>query len=588
MDKTTQNSGQASASAKRRMMDFAPSKLNNTSSNLTNTPSTLSGTSNKLTDASSKLANASSRTGTATPSKSTAASVTNQPQATSMNDFGKPITAFHQESHNTCAAQTAPGQTPATPVTSAKAVINARFANQTRPMSGPTMKTSAREAVNHIASSVPGSPKSAANLHHGSIQNSMNMQSVRASASALLQRSAPPAPRPPRIIESKNSYDPLAHVPSATRQSAPRTRTPQDISAPVVKTSLQLNRNTRPRQSPVILPANSAKGTKRLSSLLAAQKQRATMRPAPNPAYRGASTMRNPQAMSNPQVMRDPQMTNQRTYSEQDFARHQAIEVAKNAKMADIIDNKLGAPGRRIEPIVIEDTAKHPENSPTHEFVVAADISRIAEATIAERVPQPLEVKRINRSERLGTIENSPTHRPHRQIPTANRPTYNQATRPATAQMVENRVAPGSHNFQADNNPTYSFSRPKDQGIATDKKNKSDNKSKSLGKNRYSATEKSPFLKSVQVDKRPLSDSSVPPQPTTVNTGLTSRSERKKEVKRVKVKAKQQQQNLPSRPTVIIPASRRSRAPLVFLILLTVILGAIVGTATYFFFFNEF
>lgn len=524
MDKTVQNPTQQSASNKRRMMDFVPSKPISTS--------------RQSADDRSK-------------------------------GQDKPITALHQEAHN--AKQDNSNQASATPVTSAKAAINARFANQTQTSSAPRMVTSAREAVN-TAANAPGSPKSAAHLHHGSIQDNMNMRSVRTSASAILQRTSS-APKPPRIIESKNSYDPLAHVPSAAQQSSARLRPAQDISSPVVKTSLQLNRNMRPKQSPVILPADSAKGTKRLSSLLAAQKQRATTRPAPNPAYRGAS------------AMRDSQMTNRRTYSAQDFARQQAIKVAQNAKMADIIDSKLGAPGRRIEPIVVEDADK--PRTPSHESIVANDINRIAEATIAERVPQSLEVKRVTpetqmrgrrQPSELGVVED------HADYTARPRP----SGRSVTAQMVESRVAPGSHNFQADNNPTYSFSRPKGQDSriqSSDKRGKNDNKSKSSGKNRYSATEKSPFLKSVQVDKRPLSDSSIPPQPTVINTGLTSRSERKKEVKRVKAK---QQQNLPSRPTVIIPASRRSRAPLFFLILLTVILGAIVGTATYFFFFNEF
>lgn len=481
------------------------------------------------------------------------------PQSTAnkrrMMDFApsKPITPASQGANT---ATTPP--TPATPVTSAKAAINARFAERanqpSQAKSSPRMVTSAREAVNTAMSGPLGSPKSAAHLHHGSIQR--NMESVRTSASALLQRSAPPAPKPPRIIESKNSYDPLARVPSAANKSITRPRVSSNAVPPVVKTSLKLGNNMRPKQSPVILPAGN--GTKRLSNLLATQKQRANTRPAPNPAYRGVSTVR------------DTQMTNRRTYSEQDFARRQALETAKHAKMADIIDAELGAPGRPAAPITVEDVKEEPQPSP-REAAVAEDISRIAEATIAERVPQSLEVKRTKPGQ-------SPAH-PQPSSPNAQSP---------AARLVEKRIAPGANNFRADNSPTYSFSRPKNQpspATPMAKKGKVDSRDKLSNKNRYSATEKSPFLKSVQVDKRPLSDSSIPPQPTTVNTGLTTKSERKKEVKRVKAK---QQQNLPSRPTVIIPASRRSRAPLFFLVVLTVILGAIVGTATYFFFFNEF
>lgn len=461
----------------------------------------------------------------------------------------------------------------ATPVTSAKAAINARYAANPSSTSAK-MVSSAREAMNRSVASAPSSPKSASNLHHGSIQRSM--ESTRTSASALLRRSAKPAPKPPRIIESKNSYDPLAHVPqSPTRVTRPAYH--QDVAAPTVKTSLKLGQTMRPKQSPVILPADAK--AKRLSNLLAAQKRR-NPNATPNPAYRGSS-------------VRDPQMVARRTYSEQEFARRQAYDTAKNAKMADIIDAELGAPGR----IVVEEV-REPEE--TRETLVAQDISRIAEATIAERVPQPLEVKRTAEPADLGVVEDYAEARTGlrrrstmssvSQKPEVHLPNEDRANAPmsAASRAVARKVAPGSNNFKADNSPTYSFTRPKEQNsnafhAITVRKPE---KTKPSGKNRYSATEKSPFLKSVQVDKRPLSDSSIPPQPTLVNPSVTTRGERKKEVKRAK--AKQQQQNLPSRPTVIIPASRRSRAPLFFLILLTVILGAIVGTATYFFFFNEF
>lgn len=45
-------------------------------------------------------------------------------------------------------------------------------------------------------------------------------------------------------------------------------------------------------------------------------------------------------------------------------------------------------------------------------------------------------------------------------------------------------------------------------------------------------------------------------------------------------------QDLPQRPTVIVPASRRSKVPLFFLILFTIILGAVVGAAAYLCFFQ--
>lgn len=468
-----------------------------------------------------------------------------------------------------------PADSPAaTPVTSAKAAINARFANRPNKPTSFQMVNSAREAVNRAATA-PKSPKSAANLHHGSIQRSM--ESVQTSASALLPHSAKPKRQAPRIIESKNSYDPLARAARPPLRAPERPANTPRQATPVVKTSLKLNPAARPKQSPVILPPESRQGTRKLSSLLSAQKNRQNI--AHNPAYQGASARRDPQIVARP------------TYSEQDFARRQAFETARRAKMADIIDAELGAPSRQAQPVMADEMnaqaiavpsgrAKFEGSSPEspnpisleeeRERVVADDISRIAEATIAETVPQRLEVKREAPPARATTSATS--------VVTTSA-SFNRNSRPFTGADLKRKISPGANNFEADNNPTYSFTRSKNQTVPEAEK------SRSAHKNRYSATEKSPFLKSVQVDKRPLSDSSIPPQPTVVNSNVTSRSDRKKEVKRAKTR---QQQNLPSRPTVIIPSSRRSRAPLFFLILLTVLLGAIVGTATYFFFFNEF
>lgn len=44
--------------------------------------------------------------------------------------------------------------------------------------------------------------------------------------------------------------------------------------------------------------------------------------------------------------------------------------------------------------------------------------------------------------------------------------------------------------------------------------------------------------------------------------------------------------DLPARPTVIVPSSRRSKAPLFFLIMVTILLGAAVGGAVYLCFFQ--
>lgn len=76
------------------------------------------------------------------------------------------------------------------------------------------------------------------------------------------------------------------------------------------------------------------------------------------------------------------------------------------------------------------------------------------------------------------------------------------------------------------------------------------------------------FLNSISVEKRPLS-----------NRASTAR-------KNIYPKKPTKTPDTPVRPTVVVPASQQSKAPIIFFILLTVILGAVVGAVTYFCFFQ--
>ncbi len=119
------------------------------------------------------------------------------------------------------------------------------------------------------------------------------------------------------------------------------------------------------------------------------------------------------------------------------------------------------------------------------------------------------------------------------------------------------------------------------------------------------------FLKSVNVEKRPLSHdnagipagphSTAPSSPVspekpvklgTVRT-VSHRSTFAKASKPPKEKHRKEKSGeqdagraLPDRPTVIVPASHRSNAPLFFLLILTILLGAAVGAAAYLCFFQ--
>lgn len=120
------------------------------------------------------------------------------------------------------------------------------------------------------------------------------------------------------------------------------------------------------------------------------------------------------------------------------------------------------------------------------------------------------------------------------------------------------------------------------------------------------------FLKSVNVEKRPLShdNAGIPASPRSVTSSAPVSPEKPvklgtvrtvsrrstfskapkppKEKHRKKDKQQEKEGNLalPDRPTVIVPASHRSNAPLFFLLILTILLGAAVGAAAYLCFFQ--
>ena len=98
----------------------------------------------------------------------------------------------------------------------------------------------------------------------------------------------------------------------------------------------------------------------------------------------------------------------------------------------------------------------------------------------------------------------------------------------------------------------------------------------SLNNTRYALGERSPFfLQSVSVEKRPLS-SGRPSARTTARKNVYPKKPTPKPEKAPK----------PSLPTIVVPDSHRSKAPLIALIIFTILLGALVGAAAYLFFFQ--
>ena len=152
-------------------------------------------------------------------------------------------------------------------------------------------------------------------------------------------------------------------------------------------------------------------------------------------------------------------------------------------------------------------------------------------------------------------------------------------------------------NTSANNDAAIHAEQSAAQASRADKATSAD--SRTPDNNRYALGGQSPFfLKSVSVEKRPLSDAPTRRADTIspIYTDPGDEVPRKnvydgksgsKSAKSQSAKAKKSNpRDLPQRPTVIIPSSRRSHTPLFLLLILTVILGAAVGAAVYFFFFQ--
>lgn len=484
------------------------------------------------------------------------------------------------------------------PVTSAKAAINAMYAQQAHPDT-PVLAPSAREAVNAAASQSQRNSKSAANLHHGSIQK--NMETSRPSASALLQRAKSPqlssAETTPRF-----SFDPLA------RTSAPKPKVktePKQQDIPVIRTSLKLGSSARPKPTPVILPPNSrmarvarpvgAKMPSKLTQLLShrpvdaqiiqpntinpsgrtkqlASGQKSLAKPSNDgqlevqilsskaPAKAPSTAPPKPAAkVPRPAgPVRDPQMRAGSTVK---------AHVAGKASAAPLWPN---AAASALSP-------KPKFRSAPKGYAAAAPSSAQADSTYVMTAPPKLNLshsKPAAEEAEFGVVEDY--HAPRAPEPLGDKaPIGRLKAQEVASGHGGSADAPA---IKADNTSNYSFSR------------KDKEKPKPVDNNRYALGGQSPFLKTVNVEKRPLSDNAAPARPNKIERPKIDDKSTKSSRKNVyakKHKSKSEvRQELPQRPTVIIPSSRRSKVPLFFLILATIILGAIVGAAAYLCFFQ--
>lgn len=550
--------------AHRRQIDFAPSKPLYPPLRTSNSKNSSASThvQPEKTPSTSGTANNSSAQSSSSISPSEADRlanmVANLPSVggSSNKSSGTPTHARPANSHapqSSVTPTSSPYVLPTTPVTSAKAAINAMYAEQTKHASAAPAP-SARELVNASAGQ-PTSPKSAASFHHGSIQRSM--ESTRTSASAILKMAKTEQPNL-EDLQPGNSADPLTSSSAVTRG----LKKVESDEIPVVRTSLKLGKSgSRQKQTAVVLPANS-----RMAQ--AARSVEAPELPTRSPGRlaRLIGGRRQP--------------TNRRT-----------ITAGNSRAIASGIDNysvpvpssssqlALGSGVR--DPQMVPAPANYATSNSTRfrtkprNYSVSQPQTLSVDSSYVMTTPPKLSSARTA-SANLGVVEDY--HPPKA-------PAIAIGDRAPIGQIKTQRVASGhggpaplDSSFEADATAKYSFLQKA--------KKPTDN-------NRYALGGQSPFLKSVSVEKRPLSDNAKPYDysvRTSEKTGVKPGSKlSKKNVYSKKKSPKPDlgpRQDLPTRPTVIIPASRRSKLPLFFLLLFTILLGAVVGAAVYLCFFQ--
>lgn len=461
-------------------------------------------------------------------------------------------------------------ETPVTPVRSAKDVINAMYAQDADKRLSNYLASSAQEIIN---AGGRGGAKSAANLHRGSIQH--QMESARPSASGML-RAAKAAPKP-QPKDTTTSMDPLARRSTSTttvkRRVTTRPAASNATAAPVIKTSLKL---APKRKAPVAMPAsarsgmrlrssdgmiNNTKGQTALAKALSGRRATSTTRPAQPmqmaPAAEVEESVRLMQQATR-QVLGQPEPVSVKRATPRPKRR------SARGLMQDVVRAARPASNNPMTQAANEypaDSVRHRFQTAPKEFVAEPTVQKDAyvgfddfgdippdelkeEQTINSKPPVDIygmmDEEPVGSAVNLGVVED-----------------YNPQGDTVSGGIKEQKVAQGSGKVAPDNH-------------------------------KYALGGQSPFfLKSVSVEKRPLSDGPKKGTATAPEGTLYERpSAEPIGKKNVYSKKTEPKTAIPTKPTVIIPASRRSKAPLICLLILTVVLGAAVGAFIYLCFFQ--
>ncbi len=486
------------------------------------------------------------------------------------------------------------GASPSQPVASARDAINAakrqaarKFASDSGNSKPTTIAPPAETA------------KSASKLHHGFIQRSM--ESTRASASALLKNSKGEKPNTPAVRTSlKLGADALPTKPVATlppnarmaRAARPvdkqgniivkQAKRAKKILTPSARRAKQLAQRSIEAQTsaPRSIPINGttpAGKPKQRSIAISDGSSQITVTDASNNKnvknIKGVNSINGTSRTAN-HPAKTPSQTRSSARSQAPGLEHpQAQPLPQNSK----------TPAGSERPLIGGRSVAQPNAAP--QVAGAASGTHIIKGSATN---QPLAARRLQ-----------PAASPNRPNP-----------RPAAPELdglgvVEDYAAPDSRRpaeASETSTPGLNARDPKNP-----KAHKAEDNRRTLGK-------QSPFfLKSVNVEKRPLSHETAgiaavsgprraASYSPTASYAAAAPAEKPSKAKFGNIRSRGRkksldagpgddflapmQQNLPERPTVIVPSSRRSSAPLFFLVLLTVILGAAVGAAAYLCFFQ--
>lgn len=433
------------------------------------------------------------------------------------------------------------------PAKSAKDAINAMYADGAAKTGlGDYLASSAKEIINASPSTKKRDSKSASSLHR---HDGGRRESVRPSASSLLRQAAPKPPQKPKPIE--NSVDPLAvETEVAVAKSATKRVESASVStAPsVVRTSLKLG----PKKPPVIsrAPAVAKNSARRpAGDTLRAKKQSPVVRPTHT---------------NNPRVFQD--VVRPAAPAERPAGSASSAAKARLAPAAPKANRPLDSIKNRFRPApkgyaVSDPRVKRPYKAedflnPTHSMPKDAPSTE-----------QPDRATHI-----YGMIE---APRQYSELPRWAKATHDLEAASAAAQaspdaklgVIEDYGDPIAHKSDQPDHP--------------------DN-------NRYALSSQSPFfLQSAEVDKRPLSGGPATREPvgTTVYAGqnLTDRPKHNRYEKKQKPAKKPKSTTTTATRddlTVIIPSAHRSNVPIFLLLIITILLGAVVGALAYLFFFQ--